>query len=115
MTGSDTLVMYTYGGDANLDGRISVDDYGRIDFNVGLGTAGWFNGDFNYDGKITVDDYGIIDFNVGLQGAPFSTAGGLDAGAGGLNAISSVPEPTSVAFVVSAAATVLSRRRRRIV
>jgi hypothetical protein len=48
--------MYTYGGDANLDGKITVDDYGRIDFNVGLGTAGWYNGDFNYDGKITVDD-----------------------------------------------------------
>jgi hypothetical protein len=36
--------------------------------------SGWFNGDFNYDGKINVDDYGIIDFNVGIQGAPFSTA-----------------------------------------
>jgi hypothetical protein len=66
--------MYTYGGDANLDGKITVDDYGRIDFNVGLGTAGWFNGDFNYDDKITVDDYGIIDFNVGIQGAPFPTS-----------------------------------------
>ena len=75
VTGSDTLVMYTYGGDANLDGKINVDDYGRIDFNVNLGTPGWFNGDFNYDGKINVDDYGIIDFNVGIQGAPFFTAG----------------------------------------
>src|SRR5439155_5246142 len=28
VTGSDTLVMYTYGGDANLDGKINVDDYG---------------------------------------------------------------------------------------
>jgi hypothetical protein len=34
VTGSDTLVMYTYGGDANLDGKINVDDYGQIDFNV---------------------------------------------------------------------------------
>jgi len=30
-TGTDTLVMYTYGGDANLDGKINVDDYGHID------------------------------------------------------------------------------------
>src|SRR5439155_20062996 len=51
VTGSDTLVMYTYGGDANLDGKINVDDYGRIDFAVPLGIAGWSNGDFNYDGK----------------------------------------------------------------
>src|SRR6185503_2005656 len=68
------LVKFTYGGDANLDGKINVDDYGRIDFNVNLGTTGWYNGDFNYDGKINVDDYGIIDFNVGIQGPPLGTA-----------------------------------------
>ena len=68
VTGTDVLIKFTYGGDANIDGKINVDDYGRIDFNVSLGTDGWFNGDFNYDGKINVDDYGIIDFNVGIQG-----------------------------------------------
>ena len=26
------------------------------------------------DGKIDVDDYGIIDFNVGIQGPPLSSA-----------------------------------------
>jgi hypothetical protein len=26
------------------------------------------NGDFNYDGKINVDDYGIIDFDIAIQG-----------------------------------------------
>jgi hypothetical protein len=36
------------------------------------GVSGWFNGDFNYDGKINVDDYGIIDFNIGIQGPPFA-------------------------------------------
>jgi hypothetical protein len=60
------LVKFTWGGDANLDGKINVDDYGGIDFNVGSSGSifGWFNGDFNFDGKINVDDYGIIDFNV---------------------------------------------------
>jgi hypothetical protein len=104
VNGSDTLVMYTYAGDANLDGRITVDDYGRIDFNVGLGTAGWFNGDFNYDGKITVDDYGIIDFNVGIQGAPMgSSVGGLSA----------VPEPTAAGLLFAGAIGGLAARRRR--
>ena len=65
---SAVLIKFTYGGDANLDGKLNVDDYGRIDFNVGLGSSGWFNGDFNLDGKINVDDYGIIDFNVSIQG-----------------------------------------------
>jgi hypothetical protein len=100
ITGSDTLVMYTYGGDANLDGRINVDDYTRIDFNVPLSSSGWYNGDFNYDGKINIDDYTIIDFNVGIQGAPFSNSG----------AVSAVPEPFLLAPIGLLAAL---RRRRR--
>ena len=53
--------MVTWGGDANLDGKINIDDYGQIDFNVGSGglVFGWFNGDFNYDGVIDATDYGI--------------------------------------------------------
>jgi fibronectin-binding autotransporter adhesin len=106
VTGSDTLVMYTYGGDANLDGKINVDDYTRIDFNVPLGSSGWYNGDFNYDGKINVDDYTIIDFNVGIQGAQFPT------GAGGLGGVTAVPEPASLGLLGLAAAATLRRRRR---
>jgi hypothetical protein len=73
-SGSAVLVKYTYGGDASLDGKVNVDDYGRIDANVGLpGASGWSNGDFNYDGKINVDDYGIIDFNIAAQGPPLGS------------------------------------------
>jgi len=65
------LTKYTYGADANLDGKITISDYGKIDFNVGIpGASGWANGDFNYDGKINISDYGIIDFNIGIQGPP---------------------------------------------
>src|SRR5213075_1914282 len=91
ITGTDTLVMFTYGGDANLDGKINVDDYGRIDLNAPLGTSGWFNGDFNYDGKINIDDYGIIDLNVGIQGAPFATELATTAP---IARLSAVPEPS---------------------
>src|SRR5207244_77014 len=114
VTGSDTLVMYTYGGDANLDGKINVDDYGKIDFNVNLGTSGWFNGDFNYDGKINVDDYGIIDFNVGIQGAKLGggaralstpLAGVADAAAPA--AVSAVPEPLTLTSMLSIGAGAL--------
>jgi hypothetical protein len=102
---TSVLVKYTYGGDANLDGKINVDDYGRIDFNIGLGTSGWFNGDFNYDGKVNVDDYGIIDFNVGIQGAPIPNAGSVSSVTLSSPGISAVPEPTSAiaALVLSAA------------
>jgi hypothetical protein len=64
------LVKYTYGGDAMLDGKVDVDDYGRIDFNIPLGTSGWANGDFNFDGQVNVDDYGLIDFAVATQASP---------------------------------------------
>jgi hypothetical protein len=101
------FIMYTYGGDANLDGRINVDDYGHIDSSIGIGLTGWFNGDFNYDGKINVDDYGIIDFNIGIQGPPFSTAMGLD----GMSA-AVVPEPAA-GSVTALAVGLLIRRQRR--
>ena len=63
------LVKYTWRGDATLDGRINIDDYGRIDSNVGQSGSvfGWYNGDFNFDGKINIDDYGIIDGNITQQ------------------------------------------------
>jgi hypothetical protein len=77
--GSDVVAAYTYGGDANLDGKINIDDYGLIDSHVGQsGSAfGWHNGDFNYDGKINIDDYGIIDSDIGAQAEPIPLAGGL--------------------------------------
>jgi autotransporter-associated beta strand protein len=107
VTGSDTLVMYTYGGDANLDGKLNVDDYGRIDSNIGLGTAGWYNGDFNYDGKVNVDDYGVLDSNIGVQGAPFFTAGDVAFAA------TAVPEPATAAGIVLVTSAALFLRRRR--
>jgi autotransporter-associated beta strand protein len=107
VTGSDTLVMYTYGGDANLDGKINVDDYGHIDSSVPLGISGWFNGDFNYDGKVNVDDYGIIDFNVSIQGAPFfNAARPVDRPA------TAVPEPAGL-LVIFTSSLIFSRRSRR--
>jgi hypothetical protein len=74
------LIKYTYAGDANLDGAINIDDYGRIDANVATpGASGWFNGDFNYDGKINIDDYGIIDGNINQQGPPLLSADAVAA------------------------------------
>jgi hypothetical protein len=105
--------MYTYGGDANLDGKLNVDDYGRIDSNIGLGTAGWYNGDFNYDGKVNVDDYGVIDSNIGIQGAPFFTAGGVGNAAAALGGVSAVPEPAGLAILGLAASALSARPRRR--
>jgi autotransporter-associated beta strand protein len=108
--GSDTLVMATWGGDANLDGKINIDDYGRIDGNVGQSGSvfGWSKGDFNYDGKINIDDYGIIDGNINRQGTPFAVSGGV-----ALDGLAAVPEPASIGLVALGAMGLLGRRRRQ--
>jgi hypothetical protein len=69
---SSVLVKFTYGGDANLDGVVNIDDYSQLDGSTATGGAlrGWFNGDFNYDGDVNIDDYSIIDGNLPVQGSP---------------------------------------------
>ena len=64
---ADVLAMYTYAGDANLNGAITGDDYARIDAGFAAHATGYSNGDFNYDGKINADDYFLIDRNYSLQ------------------------------------------------
>jgi autotransporter-associated beta strand protein len=117
ITGTDALVMYTYGGDANLDGKINIDDYGHIDTSIGIGLTGWFNGDFNYDGIINIDDYGIIDVNIGIQGPAFPTGAGAGGAAASSAGLTAVPEPGGLAGVLFIAASAfsakISRRRRR--
>jgi hypothetical protein len=108
--GTSTLLMFTWGGDANLDGKINIDDYGQIDSNVNKsGTVfGWYVGDFNYDGKINIDDYGIIDANIGLQGPPFFAGSSAV-----LDGVAAVPEPAAAGMLVSLAAAATTRVRRR--
>ena len=67
--GGSVLVKFTYVGDANLDGKLNIDDYTRIDQGIAAGATGWVNGDFNFDGKINIDDYVLIDSAIVNQGA----------------------------------------------
>jgi len=98
------LLLYTYDGDANLDGKINADDYFQIDSSVNKPSTmvGYNRGDFNYDGKINGDDYFIIDQNFAGQGPAFG-----DLPPGG---VSIVPEPVTA---IAGAALLFGRRRRR--
>jgi hypothetical protein len=113
ITGTDTLVMYTYGGDATLDGKINIDDYVKIDSGIASHLTGWANGDFNYDGVVNIDDYTtVIDANIGNQNGVFFTAGGVVDG-GGVSGVSAVPEPASLTILGLGAMGLMGSRRRR--
>jgi hypothetical protein len=110
---SDVLVMYTYGGDATLDGKINIDDYVKIDSGIASHLTGWANGDFNYDGVVNIDDYTtVIDANIGNQNGVFFTAGGVVDG-GGVSGVSAVPEPASLTILGLGAMGLMGSRRRR--
>ncbi len=102
---TSVLVMYTYTGDADVNGVIDGDDYFRIDSNITKpgATPGYFNGDFNLDGVLSGDDYLLIDANFDAQGAPPAE----------LTHVSAVPEPVAALWgVLPALLSVRTRRRR---
>jgi hypothetical protein len=113
ITGTDTLVMYTYGGDATLDGKINIDDYVKIDSGIAASLTGWSNGDFNYDGKVSIDDYiTVIDANIGNQNGIFFTGGGVSGGPASAGLVTAVPEPAAAFSLGALGALSLLRRRR---
>ena len=138
---ADTLVKYTWNGDANLDGRVTFDDYVKIDTGFNTGLTGWLNGDFNYSGGVNFDDYVLIDiaFNQqnGTLGRAIDWISGDDRSATGLSGdaietmlghldqfgsaygaafLAAVPEPTGALLLfagVQALACTMRRGRHR--
>jgi autotransporter-associated beta strand protein len=117
---NDTLVMYTWAGDANLDGKVNADDYASIDlYSTVPGADSWNHGDFNYNGVINADDYALIDNNVQNPNyTPYWTTDqlrnlGLESSGAATAGLTAVPEPTSIGLLMVSAAGLLGRRRRR--
>ena len=86
---ADKVVKYTWNGDANFDGRVTFDDYVRIDTGFNTHLTGWANGDFNYNGSVNFDDYVLIDVAFNQQTGTLSRAidwiSGDDRSAAGLD------------------------------
>jgi hypothetical protein len=134
---TDTLVKFTYYGDADLNGIVNFDDYSRTDAGFNSGGNTWFQGDFDYNGVVNFDDYSLIDAAFNTQAGSLRQAlaylDGNDRNRDHMNTpelqvvvdhfdqfglpyaqsfLNAVPEPGSVAMVGAAVALGTLRRRR---
>jgi hypothetical protein len=82
-------------GDANLDGRVDLDDFGVLKANFAMPNRGWRDGDFNGNTVPDLDDFGILKANFGK-----GMAGGAAA----------VPEPAGGHLALGALAGVALAR-----
>jgi hypothetical protein len=67
---TDVLIKYTYYGDTDLGGSVTLDDFTL--FLGGYRSAGssWLKGDFDYSGVVTLDDFAQFLTGYQRQGAP---------------------------------------------
>jgi len=121
LTGTEILAKYTYWGDCDLDGIMTLTDQGL--FNDGYsafinsGTlpqsspgGGWFNGDMDFDNAMTLTDQGF--FNNGFA-EYLATSVALSPGEESLGAgVAVVPEPSAVLLLSSSILGLLLQRRR---
>ena len=72
---TSVLVKYTYYGDADLSGQVTLDDFGQFlnGFqNQSTVAQTWLNGDFDYSGLVTLDDFGQFLHGFQNQGGPLT-------------------------------------------
>jgi endonuclease/exonuclease/phosphatase family metal-dependent hydrolase len=118
---SDVLLRYTYYGDADLSGAVTLDDFTLFLNGYQAGGTSWQQGDFDYSGAVTLDDFTLYLRGYQQQGAPLAEIEGLINGmpvseaerAAMLAAVQAVPEPASAAAMVLLAFAGMARRARR--
>ena len=59
------LLKYTFYGDANLDGRVNLQDFNRLAGNFGQSPRRWSQGDFSYDGRVNLTDFNLLASRFG--------------------------------------------------
>jgi hypothetical protein len=107
------LVKFTYYGDADLNGKLTLDDFNQWSFAFENALpANWLNGDFDYNGILTLDDFNMWSYGfeqTQLVGdvtlAPPPPGGGPVA----------VPEPSSIVLLVLGGLGLGWQARRRVI
>ena len=105
------LAKDTFYGDANLDGRVDIADYTRLDAGFLAALTGWANGDANYDGTVDGSDYALIDNAFNAQQATMALAAAPAAVPAAAPAVLAAPAARTTAAATLAAAAQQQRDR----
>ncbi len=94
-TGTEAFLLTPYlSGDANLDGRVDINDLTVVLARYGQTGMGWAQGEFTGSGTVDINDLTIVLANYGRSENYGSSAAGLAA----------VPEPASLGLLTAAMA-----------
>ncbi|MEM1011783.1 MAG: PEP-CTERM sorting domain-containing protein [Planctomycetota bacterium] len=96
-------------GDANLDGRVDLADFGVLRANFGVDDRFWQDGDFNADRQVDLADFGILRANFGGSLASFDAVA-----TPWLASLGVVPEPSASLALIAGFGLVGLRRGRRL-
>jgi hypothetical protein len=111
---SAILIRETYGGDANLDGAVTILDFNLLAANFGKSGQNWYNGDFDYDGTVGILDFNLLAASFGhdinTPSAPAQAPAALRIDAGPSAATVPLPSQLFTALCTLAGVVVASRR-----
>ena len=106
--GMEGTLSVTHFGDANLDGRVNLNDFNILASNFGQSDRTWEQGDFNEDGFVNLGDFNLLAANFGKEIQPAGPGTTITFGLGG----QLVPEPAGAAVALLVPALTLRRRRQ---
>src|SRR5206468_5309405 len=110
-TAQQVSVMYTYFGDANLDGKVDTLDFNSLASNFGGSGKVWSQADFNYDGKVDTLDFNQLASNFGKSNPQADATAASAAASSSIGSL--VPEPSSGVALLALGALSFHRTRRR--
>lgn len=104
----EVTVQYALLGDANLDNTVDLLDLTTLSANWSQSDMIWSEGDFNYDGEVDLLDLTILGSNWGSTDISFQMAM-----ASMPMTVQSVPEPSTIALLLSAMLALAAVVRRK--